>query len=144
MELWGRRDKATRAKLRGWAWLTCCSHRQSFTVAKLSSVLKLQAVPSPPSREQATAAARDIVINFRFSSVYGTVINPHYAGTATRGGGLHVAALSAAVTYRYVTLAPKVGICATMFLAAAALSARSNTKLTLALQELENPRRRWP
>ena len=81
MELWGRRDGATRAKLRGWAWLTCCSHRQSFTVAKLSSVLKLQAVPSPPSREQATAAARDIVINFRFSSVYGTVINPHYAGT---------------------------------------------------------------
>ena len=80
MELWGRRDGATRAKLRGWAWLTCCSHRQSFTVAKLSSVLKLQAVPSPPSREQATAAARDIVINFRFSSVYGTVINPHYAG----------------------------------------------------------------
>ena len=84
MELWGRRDKATRAKLRGWAWLTCCSHRQSFTVAKLSSDLKLQAVPSPPSREQATAAARDIVTNFRFSSVYGTVINPHYAGTHER------------------------------------------------------------
>ena len=55
--------------LRGLPWLTSCSHKETFSVAKTASDLRRQMVPSPQSHGQAPVDAGRIVRYLVDSSV---------------------------------------------------------------------------